>query len=94
MRKQDYIIMWPVYFDSSKSRRSGRRVPRSLATPSPKVPEIVEAAEKVGLTCETALDVSYPKCPWLKTGVILARKRGSKGKMIQRIARNLASRSV
>ncbi len=95
MRKQDYVVIWPAYFDSSKSRQEGRRVSASHSTSSPKAAEIAEAAEKLGFTCKTNLGVCYPKHPWLETGIILAKKKDKKGKMIRSIARKLASsRSV
>lgn len=89
MRKQEKIIMWPAYFDSAKTRRGGRRIPKSLAVPSPKITEIRDAAEKLGLECEVVLDVGYPKTPWLKTGMLLVRKSESKDKTIKKIAKTL-----
>lgn len=89
MRKQDKIIIWPVYFDSTKTRNDGRRVPKSSAVPSPKILEIKEAAENLGLKFEIALEVKYPKTPWVKTGVLLIEKNMSKEKIIKRIANQL-----
>ncbi|MGQ9530519.1 MAG: signal recognition particle subunit SRP19/SEC65 family protein [Candidatus Bathycorpusculaceae bacterium] len=89
MRKQEKIIVWPVYFDSTKTRRDGRRVSKSLAVPSPKILEIKEAAEKIGLEHEVVPDCGYPKMPWLKTGMLLVRKREAKAQIIKKIARQL-----
>jgi signal recognition particle subunit SRP19 len=89
MRKQDKIIIWLAYFDSTKTRGEGRRIPKSLAVPSPKITEISDAAEKLGLECEAVLDVGYPKTPWLKTGMLLVKKSESKEKIIKKIAKNL-----
>ena len=47
MRKQDKMIIWPAYFDSTKTRRDGRRIPKSLAVPSPKILEIKDAAVEI-----------------------------------------------
>jgi signal recognition particle subunit SRP19 len=89
MRKQDKIILWPVYFDSTKTRGDGRRVPKSLAVPSPKVLEMKEAVEKLDLSYEVVLDVGYPKTPWLKTGMLLVTKKESKEKVIRKIGERL-----
>jgi len=89
MRKQDKIIIWPAYFDSTKTRGDGRRVPKSLAVYSPKVLEIKEAVEKLGLSYEVVLDVGYPKTPWLKTGMLLVTKKESKEKVIRKIGKQL-----
>ena len=89
MRKQDKIILWPVYFDSTKTRGDGRRVPKSLAVPSPKILEIKEAVKKIGLSCEVVLDAGYPKTPWLKKGMLLVTKKESKEKVIRKIGKHL-----
>jgi len=89
MRKQDKIILWPAYFDSTKTRGDGRRILKSLAVPSPKILEMKEAVEKLGLDYELVLDAGYPKTPWLKKGVLLVTKKESKNKTIKRIAKQL-----
>lgn len=89
MRKQDKIIIWPAYFDSTKTRGDGRRVPKSLAVPSPKVLEVKEAVEKLGLGYELVLDAGYPKTPWLKAGMLLVTKKESKEKVIRKIGEHL-----
>jgi signal recognition particle subunit SRP19 len=89
MRKQDKAIIWPAYFDSARTRKEGRRVPKSLAVQSPKIMEIKEAAEKLGLKHEIAVEAGYPKTPWFKTGMIMVEKKGSKEQVIQKIAKQL-----
>jgi len=89
MRKQDETILWPAYFDSTKTRKDGRRIPKSLAVPSPKILEIKEAAEKIGLEYELVPDASYPKTPWLKTGMLLAKKKESKDQIIKSVAKQM-----
>ena len=43
MRKlDDQAIIWPVYFDINKTRKEGRRVPKSQAVLSPKIAEVKE----------------------------------------------------
>jgi signal recognition particle subunit SRP19 len=95
MRKQDRIIIWPAYFDSAKTRNDGRRVPKELGVPSPKILEIKDAAEKLHLQCEIVMDAAYPKTPWLKTGMLLAKKNEAKEQIIKKIAKQLVKiRSV
>jgi signal recognition particle subunit SRP19 len=89
MRKQDKVIIWPAYFDQSKTRKKGRRVQKSLAVQSPKISEIKIAAERLGLKNEIAPEAGYPKTPWLKTGMILVEKKGSKEQVIRKIANQL-----
>lgn len=95
MRKQERIIIWPSYFDLSRSRMNGRRVPKSFAVVDLRVVELKEASEQLSLACELVPDVSYPKTPWLKTGKLVVEKRGSKNQTIGMIAKQLVKiRSV
>lgn len=89
MRQQDRIIVWPIYFDSVKTKSEGRRVSKNLGVPSPKALEVKEASEKIGLTSELVHDMCYPKTPWLKTGMVLVKKKGSKNQAIISIAEQL-----
>jgi len=89
MRKQDKAIIWPVYFDANKTRKEGRRVSKTLAVQSPKIMEIQEAAEKLGLRHETILDKGYPKTPWAKVGMLLVEKKASKEQIINKLAKQL-----
>jgi len=89
MRKQDKAIIWPAYFDLARTRREGRRVPKSLAVQSPKIVEIKEAVEKLGLRHEIAMESGYPKTPWVKTGMMMVEKQGSKEQTIRKIAKQL-----
>ncbi|MDH5482763.1 MAG: signal recognition particle protein Srp19 [Candidatus Bathyarchaeota archaeon] len=89
MRKQDKIIIWPTYFDSTKAWKNGRRVSKGLAVPSPRILELKEAAEKLGLENEVVQDAGYPKTPWIKTGMLLVKKNEAKDQIIERIAKQL-----
>jgi len=89
MRKQDKIVIWPAYFDSTKTRKDGRRVPKSLAVPSPKILEIKDAVEKIGSEYELLPDVGYSKNPWQKAGMLLVKKTEPKDQTIKRIAKQL-----
>ncbi len=89
MRKQDKAIIWPAYFDYAKNKNKGRRVPKNLAVQSPKIAEIKIAAEKLGLRHEFAPEASYPKTPWVKTGMIMVEKKGSKEQVIRKMAKQL-----
>lgn len=89
MRQQDRIIVWPAYFDSARTRKDGRRVPKSLAVPSPRISEIKEAAEKLRLENELVPDRGYSRVPWAKSGTLLIKKNESKEKTLKRIAQQL-----
>jgi signal recognition particle subunit SRP19 len=89
MRKLDKAIIWPVYFDCNKTRKDGRRVPKNMAVQSPKILEIKEAADKLGLQNDVNLEAHFPKAPWAKSGMLLVEKQEAKEKIIQKLAKQL-----
>ncbi len=89
MRKLDKAIMWPVYFDAEKTRKEGRRVPKAQAVQSPKIVEIQQAAERLGLENEINLEAHFPKMPWAKTGMLLVEKKEPKEAIIKKLAKQL-----
>jgi signal recognition particle subunit SRP19 len=89
VRKQEKVILWPAYFDSTKTREEGRKVPKTLAVPSPKISELKEAAEKLGLEHELVPEAGYPKTPWMKTGMLLIAKKEPKNQIIKKVAKQL-----
>jgi len=91
MRKQNKIFLWSVYFDASKTRTDGRRVPKKLAVSAPKLEELQVAAKRLGLQPEIVSDATHPSCPWQKTGLLILPKTESKGKTLKNIAKELSS---
>jgi len=89
MRQQDRIIIWPAYFDSAKPRKEGRRIPKNLGVPQPKIAEIKSAADKLHLQSELVGDAAYSKAPGSKTGMLLVKKKESKEKTIKNLATQL-----
>ncbi len=91
MQKKNKILLWPAYFDSTKTRLQGRRISKSIAMPSPKLDEIQSAAQKSGFQVEVSMDSRHPRVPWQKTGLILVTKNGNKMNIIRRVAKELSS---
>ena len=89
MRKLDKAIIWPVYFDVNKSREEGRRVSKNQAVMSPKILELKEAADKLGLQNEMNVDAHFPKAPWAKSGMLLVEKQEAKEAIIKKLAKQL-----
>ena len=89
MRKLDKAIIWPVYFDINKSREEGRRVSKNQAVMSPKILELKEAADKLGLQNECNVDAHFPKNHWTKTGMLLVEKNEPKEAIIKKLAKQL-----
>ena len=59
-----------------------------MAVQSPKILEIEEAADKLGLMNEVKREAYFPKNHWAKTGMLLVEKKEAKEKIIQKLAQN------
>ena len=89
MRKQNKIVLWPVYFDANKTRIEGRRVPKKLAIPSPTLDEIQQAVKMTGLRPEIVPEAIHPSSPRQKTGLLLIPKQDSKVDALRKIGKAL-----
>ena len=91
MRKQQgRIIVWPVYFDVSKTRKEGRKVPKSLAVKDPNITELQKASVLLGLEIKVDSEGAHPALPWRKTGRALIQKNSTKKKTLIALAEKLA----
>ena len=82
--------MWSSYFDSTKTRNEGRRVPRNIGISSPKIEELQRAAKRLGLQPEVNLEACPPSCPWKNAGYIIIPKSESKTVTMKKIAKELS----
>jgi signal recognition particle subunit SEC65 len=56
---------------------------------SPRIAEIEEAAQRLGLEHELVLEKGYSRTPWFRGGMLLVRKKESKEQLVKKIARQL-----
>ncbi len=89
LKKKDKLVLWPAYFDSTKTRLEGRRVPKNLGVPTPKLIELQEAVKQANFEPEVIVDAKHPSVPWQKTGIILVPKGDSKTQILRRVAERL-----
>ncbi|MEM3737369.1 MAG: signal recognition particle subunit SRP19/SEC65 family protein [Candidatus Bathyarchaeia archaeon] len=85
----DRVIVWPVYFDISKTTSAGRRLPKKLAVESPRIEEIKELAALLGLNPQPKPDARYPRSWWQGCGYLLVDKRQSKRETLKILAAKL-----
>lgn len=71
------IVLWPEYFDISRSRAEGRRLPKSLCVDKPDLDIIAKGAMILDLEYKIIEDVAYPSNSNEKNGCV----RVEKGKM-------------
>ena len=88
-RGEDKYVVWPIYFDKSVSRLSGRRVSKKHAVEKPSIESISKAAKSLGLNPVLEKDAAYPSRHWKSEGRVLVDKKDSKGKTLLKIANRL-----
>ncbi|MEE9116598.1 MAG: signal recognition particle subunit SRP19/SEC65 family protein [Thermoplasmata archaeon] len=86
---RDQLIIWPIYFDSRKSKNEGRRVPKKLAVPSPDIDTIAKAAKAAGYAVKIEGGSSHPSHG--KKGRIRIAIGEPKTQALRRIAEKLKS---
>lgn len=89
MPEKDKLVVWPIYFDSTRSRRDGRMVSAQEGVKEPTLDDIVTAALKAGLKPEIEREKRHPKTWHESSGRILIPKKGPKSAALKKIARSL-----
>ena len=79
-------IIWPVYIDSKKTKKEGRRISKENAVSSPKLREISNAAKKLQLNPEIENDKSYSKSWWETSGRVTVDKTNTKRETLTKIS--------
>ncbi len=89
MPEKDKLVIWPIYFDSTRSRRDGRMVSVQEGVKEPSLDDIITAAQKAGFKPEAEREKRHPKTWYESSGRILIPKKGPKSAALKRIARSL-----
>jgi signal recognition particle subunit SRP19 len=82
-------VLWPEYFDSSRTRAEGRRVKKSMAISEPQMSMLVKAVEKLGLQYKVEEGKSYPGAWWSKQGLLLVENNMPKSQLLPKVAEML-----
>ncbi|MGA9099520.1 MAG: signal recognition particle subunit SRP19/SEC65 family protein [Methanotrichaceae archaeon] len=89
MPEKDKFVIWPIYFDSTRSRSEGRAVSAGDSVSSPNIDDIITATLKAGLKPEIERDKRHPKTWYESAGRILLPKTGPKSVILKKIAGSL-----
>jgi len=85
-RGEDKYVVWPIYFDKSISRLSGRKIAKKHAVEKPSIEDIAKAAKSLGLNPILEKNYAYPSKHWKKEGRVLVDKKDSKSKILKQIS--------
>ncbi len=90
MPDKDMLVVWPIYFDSTRSRSEGRMVSVQDGAAEPTLDDIITAALKAGFKPEIEREKRHPKTWHESSGRILIPRKGPKSAALKRIARSLS----
>lgn len=79
-------IIWPVYIDSEKSKKEGRRISKKDAVSAPKLREISNAAKKLNLNPEVENNKSYSRSWWESSGRVSVDKNIPKRELLLKLS--------
>ena len=85
-RRKEHLILWPCYFDRSRTRKEGRRIPKRLAVNEPTCEMIAKAARDLGHYVEIEPEKRHPSEAWKGSGRVIVAKTTSKSDLIIQIA--------
>jgi signal recognition particle subunit SRP19 len=94
MPEKDKLVIWPIYFDASRTRIEGRMVSLLDAVNEPDLDMVITAALKSGFKPEIERDRRHPKT-WHQeeaSGRVLIAKKGPKSAVLKRIAGSMKSK--
>ena len=90
MKLDDRSIIWPVNLDSNKTKKQGRRISKSVSIESPKLKEIITAANVLKFEFEVREAAARPNSWWEKTGFIIINKDNMpKSKIMREISKKI-----
>jgi len=88
LKESGKYVIWPVYLDSTKTRKEGRKIPRRIAVSSPKLPEIEKATSSLGLEPIVNMEAIHPRAR--VRGYVLVKKGGTKLGLLRDIAKKIS----
>ncbi len=93
-RDRSYLVVWPAYFDSQRTRLEGRKVPKTLSVESPSVELIYEVCKELGLAPVLEMDKRLPRSHWERSGRVLIKKVKKKTDLLMEIGKALHDKSL
>ncbi len=88
--RKPYLIFWPQYFDSKRSRGDGRRIAKKIAIDKITAKDVAKAARNLGYKAEYEPNYKYPRTWWDEPGRVLVDAKGKKkSKVMLEISKEL-----
>jgi signal recognition particle subunit SRP19 len=82
-------VLWPEYFDISRSRAEGRKVGKDIAVASPTLDMLVIAVKHLGLQYKAEPEKAYPGAWHQKRGRVLVERTLPKTLLLKKVGQHL-----
>ncbi len=87
--KGKYIIIYPLYFDTKKSRKKGRKVPKKLSVRNPDLRKLFQIAQRLNLNPILEENKRHPRTWFTEKGRLKVKKVQSKTYILKLIGEKL-----
>lgn len=86
MKLHGKAVIWPANLDSTKSRKTGRKLAKGFALQSPRLEELRDAASQLSVEHEAVTGKSRPSIWWEKGGYLIVPKATPQSKLLRSLA--------
>ncbi|HTY46163.1 MAG TPA: signal recognition particle subunit SRP19/SEC65 family protein [Methanomassiliicoccales archaeon] len=85
MDEEKAWVLWPEYFDASRTRAAGRKVKKSLAVANPNLEMLEKAVQKLGLEYKVEAEKAFPGAWYEKKGRLLVDRTIAKSELLPKV---------
>src|SRR5512145_2701566 len=82
-------VLWPEYFDSTRSRAEGRKVAKEISVQDPSLEMLTAAVRSLGVEYMVEAEKSYPGEWYYKKGRVLVEKAMPKSLLVLKVGQYL-----
>ncbi|MDR2873437.1 MAG: signal recognition particle subunit SRP19/SEC65 family protein [Methanobrevibacter sp.] len=79
-------MVWPVYINSIKTRKEGRKIAKEYCVKNPELNEIAKAASRLKFNPQKEDDKSYPSSWWEYSGRVIIETDLKKNDALKKIS--------
>ncbi|MCS7103426.1 MAG: hypothetical protein NZ992_06060, partial [Candidatus Korarchaeum sp.] len=94
MHRRGKKVIYPSYFDSKLSRKSGRRVPKGLSVRGPTLQDVINALKSLSIDFEVEKDKKRPSRWYRFEGRVLVDHKGRKEELLKLLAAEMVRQRV
>jgi len=91
LTREPYVVIYPHYLDSKRSRGAGRRVPSSIAVPFPTEQEMQSALERLDMKFEVQRGRAHPREGNRASYRVIVFDEGPKSRVVKKLAKSIGA---